>query len=89
LGENVCDRLSSSASIWWPDAQAAENCLVYERQTADQRLLIALNFFGQEQLSLSALGKGKIALSTTLIREGEVDLSNFVLQANEGCIIKL
>jgi hypothetical protein len=51
--------------------------------------LIALNFFGQEQLSLPTLGKGKIALSTTLIREGEVDLSNFVLQANEGCIIKL
>ncbi len=71
-------------------AEAGENCFVFERGTADQRLLVALNFSGQEQtLSLPELGTGRVALSTLLDREGEEDLADLVLRANEGCIIEL
>jgi alpha-glucosidase len=53
-------------------------------------LIVALNFSGQEQeLSLLGLSTGRIVLSTTLDREGEVDLSTLTLRANEGCIIEL
>lgn len=70
--------------------EAQKNCFVYERQTDDQRLLIALNFSSQDQkLSLSGLGKGSIVLSTNLNRNGEVNLANFSLRANEGYIIEL
>ena len=71
-------------------AEVRENCFVFERETADQRLLVALNFSGQEQtLSLSELGKGRVALSTMLDRQGEEDLATLVLRANEGRIIEL
>ena len=71
-------------------AEVRENCFVFERGTADQRLLVALNFSGQEQtLSLSELGKGRVALSTMLDRQGEEDLATLVLRANEGRIIEL
>jgi alpha-glucosidase len=71
-------------------AEAQENCFAYERRTADQCLLVALNFSGREQeLSLAGLGTGRIVLSTLLDREEEVDLARFHLRANEGCIIEL
>lgn len=60
----------------------------YARISADQRLLIVLNFTGQAQtLSLPEAGGGRVILSTTLEREGRVDLAEFVLNPNEGCII--
>jgi alpha-glucosidase len=68
--------------------EAQRNCFVFERQAGDQRVMVALNFSAQEQkLSLPGLGNGMIALSTTVDREGEVDLSDFNLRANEGCIV--
>ena len=71
-------------------AETQEKCFVFERQTSDQRLLIALNFSAQDQkLNLPESGTGRIALSTNLDREGEVNLANFNLRANEGCIIEL
>jgi glycosidase len=71
-----------------PDAQ--ENCFVFEREAGDQRLLVALNFSGQEQnLSLPELTKGRVLLSTTLDREGVVNLADFNLRVNENCIIEL
>jgi hypothetical protein len=71
-----------------PAAEARENCFVYERSTADQRLLVALNFSGREQeLQLAGLGTGRVVLSTLLDREEDVDLTRFTLRANEGCII--
>lgn len=71
-----------------PEAQA--NCFVYERQSGEERLVVALNFSGQEQkLSLPDLGTGTIVLSTELGREGELNLAGFTLRANEGCIIAL
>ena len=71
-----------------PEAQ--ENCFVFERQAGDQRLLVALNFSGQEKnLSLPELRRGRVLLSTTMDRVGEVNLADFNLRANEGCIIEL
>jgi alpha-glucosidase len=71
-----------------PKAQA--NCFVFERGAADQRLLVALNFSGQEQnLSLPEVSRGRVVLSTARDREGEVNLADFNLRANEGCIIEL
>jgi alpha-glucosidase len=70
--------------------EAQENCFVFERQVGDQRRLVALNFSAQDQkLNLSESGTGRIALSTNLDREGEVNLADFNLRANEGCIIEL
>jgi glycosidase len=71
-----------------PEAQ--ENCFVYERQAGDQHVLVALNFSGQEKnLSLPELSRGRVVLSTTLDHEGDIDLADFSLRANEGCIIEL
>jgi len=71
-------------------SETMENCFVFERQADNQHMIVALNFSGQEQkLSLSGLGKGRIVLSTMMDREEQVDLSNFTLRANEGCIIVL
>jgi hypothetical protein len=51
---------------------------------------VALNFSSKGQkLSLPEMGTGRIALSTALDREGEVDLADFNLRGNEGCIIEL
>ena len=68
---------------------AQENCFVFQRQAGDQRLVVALNFSAEEQkLSLPGFGAGKLILSTSLDRQGTVDLSGFNLRANEGCIIE-
>jgi alpha-glucosidase len=93
----LATRKSTPALLWGDYAshdlqstEAQENCFVYERRTADQRVLVALNFSGQDQtLSLPGLVKGRIALSTNLDREEQVDLASFTLRANEGCIIAL
>jgi alpha-glucosidase len=70
--------------------ETQENCFVFERQAGDQRVLIALNFSPQDQkLSLPGLGKGRIALTTSMDRDGEVNLADFTLRANEGCVIEL
>ena len=71
-------------------AEAQEHCFVFERQAGDQHVIVALNFSNREQkLSLPNLETGKIVLSTSLDREGEVSLSGFSLRGNEGCIIVL
>jgi alpha-glucosidase len=71
-------------------AGTMDNCFVYERQADGQRMIVALNFSGQEQkLSLAGLGTGRVLLSTMMDREEQVNLSDFTLRANEGCIIAL
>ena len=90
-------RKSTPALLWGSynsidpgSREAQESCFVFERQAGDQRLLIALNFSHQDQkLSLPGLGTGSMALSTTLDRDGQVNLADFNLHANEGCIIEL
>jgi glycosidase len=83
-------RWGSYRSLDAASPEAQENCFVFERQASDQRLLVALNFSGHEQnLSLPELRRGRTVLSTTLDREGEVNLADFNLRANEGCIIEI
>ena len=90
-------RKSTPALLWGSyssidpgSREAQKSCFVFERQADNQRVLVALNFSSQDQkLSLPGLGTGRIALSTNLDREGEVNLSDFNLRANEGCIVEL
>jgi alpha-glucosidase len=77
-------------SIETSPAEMKETCFVYERQADGQRMIVALNFSGQEQkLSLPGMGMGRVVLSTMMDRNDEVNLSSFTLRANEGCIIAL
>jgi alpha-glucosidase len=63
---------------------------VYERKADKEHLLVALNFSGQEQpVELPYSGTGKIMLSTTMDRKGDVNLSGFRLNPNEGLLIFL
>ena len=71
------------------DAGTAD-CFVFLRQAGEQRLLVALNFTAQEQkLRLPEFGSGEIVVSTTMAREGKVNLADFSLRGNEGMIIKV
>ena len=82
--------IGSYHSVTPKSAVAQANCFIFERESGNQRMLIALNFSDQEQkLELPLSGNAKIVLSTGLDREGEVNLADFSLQANEGCIIAL
>jgi alpha-glucosidase len=77
-------------SVQLESAEARESCLVYERESGDERLLVALNFSAQEQkVDLPFSGTGKVVLSTGMDREGNVNLPTFTLKPNEGCIIDL
>jgi len=67
-----------------------ESCYVFVRQTAAERVLVALNFSAQEQrVSLPALDIGTVVISTNLDREGSVSLAKLVLRGNEGVIVEL
>jgi hypothetical protein len=67
----------------------SHDVFAYLRETADQRILVALNFGSQPQhLDLSSIGKqGKTLCSTMLDGEGEVDLSHLTLRPDEGLMI--
>ena len=53
-------------------------------------MLVALNFSGEDQkLSLPQFGTGRVILSTRMDRDDEVNLGDFTLRGNEGCIIEL
>ena len=57
-----------------------------------EHLLIALNFSGHEQnLRLPFSGRAKLLISTTMEKDrtGDVDLEEFALLPNEGCLIFL
>ena len=83
-------KVGSYRSLDLKSAEAQANCFVYERKAEKEHLLVALNFSGQEQkLELPLSGKGKIVLSTTMDRTGDVNLADFSLQPNEGCLIFL
>ena len=66
------------------------DCFVYQRQYGQQRFLAALNFSGSEQhISLPNAGNGRLLLSTYLDRQESVDLGDFRLRENEGCVIEI
>jgi len=83
-------KLGSYRSLDLKSAEAQANCFVYERRAEKEHLLVALNFSGQEQkVELPYSGTGKIVISTSLDRKGNVDLSGFHLNPNEGLLIFL
>ncbi len=62
-----------------------EDCYLFLRQTEEQRVLVALNFSGQERrVSLAQEDWVPVILSTHLDRAGTIDLSGFVLRGDEG-----
>jgi len=65
-----------------------EDCYVFIREADGQQYLIALNFSDAEQ-HLSIAKHGKIVISTHSTEQKSVDLNDFALAPNEGCIIKL
>ncbi|MFT3891501.1 MAG: alpha-amylase family glycosyl hydrolase [Anaerolineales bacterium] len=70
--------------------EAKKNCFIYERKADTEHLLVALNFSGKEQrIELPLSGTGKILISTTMDLLSDVNLSDFTLQPNEGCLIFL
>lgn len=83
-------KVGSYRSFDLKSAEAQANCFVYERRAEKEHLLIALNFSGQEQqVELPYSGTGKIVISTTMDRKGDVNLSGFSLNPNEGLLIFL
>ena len=90
-------RKSTPALLWGgyrslnpESAEVQKNCFVFERNVGGKRVVVALNFSSNEQnLKLPELGRGKIVISTNLDRDDEVNLAEFNLRANEGCIIEL
>lgn len=64
--------------------------VAFLREAGGERFLTALNLSaGAQTVALPALGRGAIALSTTLDREGTADLASLALRPNEGVLIKL
>ena len=66
------------------------SCLVYLRETEDERRVIALNFSSRDQtVALPELGRGQITISTLLDRREPVDLAKLHLRPNEGCLVTM
>lgn len=71
--------------------KATDELLLFLRETADEKLLVALNM-GQEPMSVSianGLLRGEILLSSFCDRATELVDGNIELRANEGTVIKL
>jgi alpha-glucosidase len=69
---------------------APAGCFVYLREHAGQRMLVALNFSGDERrLSLPGLEAGQLLISTHLDGEGAVVPSDLSLRAHEGILVEL
>jgi alpha-glucosidase len=66
------------------------DCFVYLREHAEQRILVALNFSDNQcRVLLPDLGAGQLAISTHLDREGAIDLDTLHLRGHEGVIVQL
>ena len=75
---------------WAPIDGLPSECLVYTRETPDQRLLIALNLTDTEhQFTLPYTGTGLVITSTGKDRTGKISLTFMVLQPNEGILIDI
>jgi alpha-glucosidase len=72
-----------------PVPNVPDDCLAYIRERGTQRYLILLNFSSTPlRIALPEWGTSQIAISTNPARKGVVDLREFELAANEGCIVK-
>jgi alpha-glucosidase len=81
-------RLALTAGSYQSIEQENATCFVYQRQSHDQRYVVALNFSAQDQVvTLPWQGQGYIVLSTSMDREGPLNLSTVHLRGNEGLLI--
>jgi alpha-glucosidase len=83
----------ATPALQWGSYKTLENlsadCYTFRRQAGGQRVLVALNFSGEDQsISLPGRGGGTIVISTHLDREGKVDLDDLGLRADEGLIVE-
>jgi alpha-glucosidase len=71
--------------------QADGDLLVFTRELADERLLIALNLGGEPTTARAAAGEwaGRLLLSSAGDREGEAVRSPIKLRAHEGVVVEL
>ncbi|MHC1784646.1 MAG: alpha-amylase family glycosyl hydrolase [Anaerolineaceae bacterium] len=67
-----------------------EDCYVYLRREGNQRILVAINF-GEKPASidLASFGNGTIRVSTSMEKNGLVDLRQLNLEPLEGLVIEL
>jgi glycosidase len=66
-----------------------DDCFVYMRQSAEQRMLVALNFSRSEHvLDLPEAMRGSISVSTHADRDGETVAGRLRLRADEGCVLE-
>ena len=84
----------ASPALQWGSYQPVDgmpaSCLVYQRRSEDNTVLVALNFAPEEQrIAVPVLGDGRVAISTHLDRDGPVSLAALVLRGNEGVIVEL
>ena len=71
-------------------AQENEACFLYQRQYAEECILVALNFSDQDQIVTVPLeGQGHIFLSTHMDRKEHISLATIHLRANEGLLIEI
>lgn len=72
-----------------PVNSVPDDCYAFLREADGQRFVVALNFSTQSRrLSLPDLGRGEIAISTHLDREGQVSLAELALRSGEGVIVE-
>ncbi len=69
--------------------QQNASCFVYQREHANRRCLVALNFSTQDQVvTLPEQDQGRILLSTYVDREERIPLSEIHLRGNEGLLLE-
>ncbi len=67
-----------------------DDCFVYIRHIAEQRMLAALNFSPSERvLNLPEGMRGTIRISTHAHRDGELVAGRLRLRGDEGCVLEL
>jgi glycosidase len=81
-------------ALQWGDYQplddVPETCYAFLRRVGDERVLVALNFSGEEQqVVLPGSGAGRVAISTHLDRTEAVDGQSLTLRGDEGVIVEL
>ncbi len=62
----------------------------YLREVDGERVVVVLNFTGKPvRVALPDVGRGRIAVATSIARTGDVDLGTLELNAHEGLVITL
>jgi alpha-glucosidase len=70
-------------------ADVPDDCFVYLREAASERMLVALNFSDGERHLRLPDDNWVVIVSTSMDREGRADSRSLLLRANEGCVIRL